>query len=275
MKSSFPSKYKNTTMESKYKRETESFLNMLRLMEKVRRECPWDSAQTEQTLRTLTIEEIYELSEAILNNDNNNICKELGDVLMHVVFYSLIGKEKGCFDLADVMDSLSEKLIRRHPHVFNPEGNISYEQVEKNWEQIKLKEGNKSALSGVPGGLPSLVKAYRMQDKAKGVGFDWDNETQVLDKVKEEMAELQAEVEKKDNHDRIEQEFGDVLFSLINYSRFIDVNPDTALERTNKKFKRRFQFMEDKVRSLGKSLKDLTLGQMDEIWNEAKSLEQH
>lgn len=262
-------------MESKYKRETESFLNMLRLMEKVRRECPWDSAQTEQTLRTLTIEEIYELSEAILNNDNNNICKELGDVLMHVVFYSLIGKEKGCFDLADVMDSLSEKLIRRHPHVFNPEGNISYEQVEKNWEQIKLKEGNKSALSGVPGGLPSLVKAYRMQDKAKGVGFDWDNETQVLDKVKEEMAELQAEVEKKDNHDRIEQEFGDVLFSLINYSRFIDVNPDTALERTNKKFKRRFQFMEDKVRSLGKSLKDLTLGQMDEIWNEAKSLEQH
>ncbi len=248
----------------------EAFNRMMSLMRKVRNECPWDKAQTNETLRTLTIEEIYELSDAILNDDNKNICKELGDVLMHIVFYSLIGEEEKLFSLVDVMNSLSEKLIRRHPHVFCEDGSITYEDVEKNWEKIKLKEGNRSTLSGVPDSLPSLVKAYRMQDKAKGVGFDWEKTSDVWDKVQEEIEELQTEIQKSDNKERIEDEFGDVLFSLINYARFIDVNPDTALEKANKKFKKRFQYIEQKAKQMNKSLSDMTLNEMDLLWNEAK-----
>lgn len=252
------------------KRYIEAFNNMMSLMRKVRIECPWDNAQTNETLRTLTIEEIYELSDAILNNDNKNICKELGDVLMHVVFYSLIGEEKKEFSLVDVMNALNKKLIRRHPHVFCKDGSITYEDVEKNWEKIKLKEGNRSTLSGVPDSLPSLVKAYRMQDKAKGVGFDWAKASDVWAKVQEEVKELQEEVKKPNNKERIEEEFGDVLFSLINYARFIDVNPDTALEKTNRKFKKRFQYIEEKAKEKNISLSDMTLEEMDKFWNEAK-----
>ncbi len=252
------------------KKYIEAFNNTMSLMRKVRKECPWDNAQTNETLRTLTIEEIYELSDAILNNNPQNICKELGDVLMHVIFYSLIGEEKQEFSLIDVMNSLSEKLIRRHPHVFCKDGNITYEDVEKNWEKIKLQEGNRSTLSGVPDSLPSLVKAYRMQDKAKGVGFDWGKTSDVWNKVQEEIKELQEEVKKPNNQERIEDEFGDVLFSLINYARFIDVNPDTALEKTNRKFKDRFQYIEQKAKQMNKSVSDMTLQEMDILWNEAK-----
>ncbi|MBR1770168.1 MAG: nucleoside triphosphate pyrophosphohydrolase [Bacteroidales bacterium] len=261
-------------MEIKHTKEVEAFDNMLSLMEKVRKECPWDNAQTNDSLRTLTIEEIYELSQAIMDRDYKNICKELGDVMMHVVFYSLIGKEESMFDLCDVFNSLSEKLIRRHPHVFCEDGSITYEDVEKNWEKIKLKEGNRSALSGVPQSLPSLVKAYRMQDKAKGVGFDWDNAAQVWEKVEEELQELRTETEKENNKEKIENEFGDVLFALINYARFIDVNPDTALEKTNRKFKSRFQYIEEKSKERGKNLSDMSLDEMNSLWEEAKSKEQ-
>lgn len=254
-------------------KEIEAFDKMLSLMEKVRKECPWDGSQTIDSLRTLTIEEIYELSEAIFNKDYKNICKELGDVLMHVVFYSLIGKEEGKFDITDVLNSLSEKLIRRHPHVFCKDGSITYEDVEKNWEKIKLKEGNRSTLSGVPNSLPSLVKAFRMQDKAKGVGFDWDNKEDVWAKVEEELNELKQETSKPDNKEKIENEFGDVLFALINYARFIDINPDTALEKTNRKFKFRFQYIEQKAKEKGMSLEDMTLKEMDALWNEAKQKE--
>lgn len=257
-------------MEIKHKKEVESFDRMLSLMEQVRKECPWDNAQTNDTLRTLTIEEIYELSEAILDKDNPNICKELGDVLMHVVFYALIGKENSAFDIVDVMNSLSEKLIRRHPHVFNKDKEWTAEEVAKNWEQIKLKEGNRSTLSGVPAHLPSLIKAYRITDKASGVGFDWINTDEVWDKVEEEIQELKQELDKPNNNEKINNEFGDVLMSLINYARFIGVNPDTALESSNRKFIRRFQYVEQKAKEQGKALKQMTLQEMDSLWQEAK-----
>ncbi|MBQ9312669.1 MAG: nucleoside triphosphate pyrophosphohydrolase [Bacteroidales bacterium] len=257
-------------MEIKHKKEVESFDRMLSLMEQVRKECPWDNAQTNDTLRTLTIEEIYELSEAILYRDNPNICKELGDVLMHVVFYALIGKENSAFDIVDVMNSLSEKLIRRHPHVFNKDKEWTAEEVAKNWEQIKLKEGNRSTLSGVPAHLPSLIKAYRITDKASGVGFDWINTDEVWDKVEEEIQELKQELDKPNNNEKINNEFGDVLMSLINYARFIGVNPDTALESSNRKFIRRFQYVEQKAKEQGKALKQMTLQEMDSLWQEAK-----
>lgn len=257
-------------MEIKHKKELESFDHMLSLMEQVREECPWDNAQTNDTLRTLTIEELYELSEAILDKDDENICKELGDVMMHVVFYALIGKEKGKFDITDVLDSLSEKLIRRHPHVFDKDKAWTADEVSKNWEKIKLKEGNRSTLAGVPDHLPSLIKAYRIQDKARGIGFDWDNINDVWNKVEEEIEELKQEVGKENNQENIQNEFGDVLFALINYSRFIDVNPDTALEHSNRKFKNRFQYIEQKAKEQGKSLQDMTLNEMDKLWNEAK-----
>ncbi len=256
-----------------HKKETEVFDRVLTLMEKVRKECPWDGNQTNDTLRTLTIEEIYELSEAIMNKDDGNICKELGDVLMHVVFYSLIAKEEGKFDITEVMNSLSEKLIRRHPHVFCSNGEITYEDVEKNWEKIKLKEGNNSILAGVPNSLPSMVKAYRMQDKAKGVGFDWNNKKEVWAKVEEELKELQQETCKNNNNEKIEEEFGDVLFALINYARFVGINPDTALEKTNRKFKSRFQYIEKKAKEQGVGLENMTLCEMDTLWNEAKKEE--
>ncbi|MGP1514426.1 MAG: nucleoside triphosphate pyrophosphohydrolase [Bacteroidales bacterium] len=254
----------------KHKKEVEAFDRMLSLMEKVRAECPWDNSQTNDTLRTLTIEELYELSQAILDRNDEEICKELADVLMHVVFYALIGREKNVFDITDVLNSLSDKLIRRHPHVFNRELNLTAEAVEKNWERIKLKEGNCSTFAGIPKFLPSLIKAYRLQDKAKGVGFDWKCKEDVWNKVEEEMDELHTELQSLNNSDKITQEFGDLLFSLINYARFIGVNPDTALEKTNKKFKSRFEYMEALARKINKSLCDMSIEQMENLWEQAK-----
>ncbi len=255
-----------------HEKELKAFDRMLTLMERVREQCPWDNAQTNETLRTLTIEEMYELSQAILDKKDEDIKKELGDVMMHIIFYSLIAKEQNKFDITDVLDSLSEKLLRRHPHVFNKDHDYTAQEVEKNWERIKLKEGNRSTFSGVPKSLPSLIKAYRMQDKAKGVGFDWQNKEDVYNKVKEELSELQQEIQKQDK-EGISNEFGDVLFALINYARFIDVNPDTALEHTNNKFKSRFEYMEQQAKKQNKLLCDMSLDDMELLWNEAKQKE--
>lgn len=256
----------------KHQKEIEAFDKMLTLMERVREECPWDNAQTNDSLRTLTIEEMYELSQAILDKKDEDIMKELADVLMHIIFYSLIAKEQNKFDITDVINSLSEKLLRRHPHVFNKDHNYTAQEVEKNWERIKLSEGNRSTFSGVPESLPSLIKAYRLQDKAKGIGFDWQNKEDVYNKVKEELLELQEEIKKQDKQ-AITNEFGDVLFALINYARFIDVNPDTALEHTNKKFKSRFEYMENQAKEQGKLLCDMSLSEMETLWNKAKQEE--
>jgi XTP/dITP diphosphohydrolase len=255
------------------KEALESFERLLDIMDELREKCPWDRKQTFETLRHLTIEETYELADAIIENDTDEIKKEVGDLLLHIVFYAKIGSEENAFDIKSVIDSLNEKLIRRHPHIYGDEKVENSEQVKENWEQIKLKEGIKSTLSGVPKTLPALVKAYRIQDKARGVGFDWDNSQQVWEKVEEEIEELKEEV-RNNNKEKIEQEFGDTLFALINYARFIDVNPETALERTNKKFINRFQFIEEKALLQGRSLKDMTLEEMDKIWNEAKTQEQ-
>jgi XTP/dITP diphosphohydrolase len=254
------------------KQAIESFERLLDIMDELREKCPWDRKQTFETLRHLTIEETYELADAIIENDTDEIKKEVGDLLLHIVFYAKIGSEENAFDIKSVIDSLNEKLIRRHPHIYGDEKVENSEQVKENWEQIKLKEGIKSTLSGVPKTLPALVKAYRIQDKARGVGFDWDNSQQVWEKVEEEIEELKEEV-RSNNKEKIEQEFGDTLFALINYARFIDVNPETALERTNKKFINRFQFIEEKALLQGRSLKDMTLEEMDKIWNEAKTQE--
>lgn len=254
------------------KQAIESFERLLDIMDELREKCPWDRKQTFETLRHLTIEETYELADAIIENDTDEIKKEVGDLLLHIVFYAKIGSEENAFDIKSVIDSLNEKLIRRHPHIYGDEKVENSEQVKENWEQIKLKEGRKSTLSGVPKTLPALVKAYRIQDKARGVGFDWDNSQQVWEKVEEEIEELKEEV-RNNNKEKIKQEFGDTLFALINYARFIDVNPETALERTNKKFINRFQFIEEKALLQGRSLKDMTLEEMDKIWNEAKTQE--
>lgn len=254
------------------KEALESFERLLDIMDELREKCPWDRKQTFETLRHLTIEETYELADAIIENDTDEIKKEVGDLLLHIVFYAKIASEENAFDIKSVIDSLNEKLIRRHPHIYGDEKVENSEQVKENWEQIKLKEGIKSTLSGVPKTLPALVKAYRIQDKARGVGFDWDNSQQVWEKVEEEIEELKEEVSNS-NKEKIEQEFGDTLFALINYARFIDVNPETALERTNKKFINRFQFIEEKALQQGRSLKDMTLEEMDKIWNEAKTQE--
>ncbi|MFV0598990.1 MAG: nucleoside triphosphate pyrophosphohydrolase [Bacteroidales bacterium] len=254
------------------KQAIESFERLLDIMDELREKCPWDRKQTFETLRHLTIEETYELADAIIENDTDEIKKEVGDLLLHIVFYAKIGSEENAFDIKTVIDSLNEKLIRRHPHIYGDEKVENSEQVKENWEQIKLKEGIKSTLSGVPKTLPALVKAYRIQDKARGVGFDWDNSQQVWEKVEEEIEELKEEV-RSNNKEKIEQEFGDTLFALINYARFIDVNPETALERTNKKFINRFQFIEEKALLQGRSLKAMTLEEMDKIWNEAKTQE--
>jgi XTP/dITP diphosphohydrolase len=255
-----------------------AFERLLKIMDELREQCPWDMKQTLQSLRHLTIEETYELSDAILNEDLNEIKKELGDVLLHIVFYARIGKEKQAFDITSIIDALCEKLIRRHPHIYgDPENSGELvivkdeEEVKRNWEKIKLKEGNKSVLGGVPNSLPALLKATRIQDKAKGVGFDWENSTQVWEKVQEEMQELQVEIKTNDK-EKIEDEFGDVLFSLINYARFLDINPEDALEKTNKKFIFRFQHLENKAKAMGKALKDMTLAEMDVFWNEAKKV---
>ncbi|HBN05074.1 MAG TPA: nucleoside triphosphate pyrophosphohydrolase [Bacteroidales bacterium] len=254
------------------KEALESFERLLDIMDELREKCPWDRKQTFETLRHLTIEETYELADAIIENDTDEIKKEVGDLLLHIVFYAKIGSEESAFNIKDVIDSLNEKLVRRHPHIYGDEKVENSEQVKENWEQIKLKEGRKSTLSGVPKTLPALVKAYRIQDKARGVGFDWDNRQQVWEKVEEEIEELKEEV-RNNNKEKMEQEFGDTLFALINYARFIDVNPETALERTNKKFINRFQFIEERAMQQGRSLKDMTLEEMDIFWNEAKKQE--
>ena len=249
----------------------EAFQRLLNIMDDLRAQCPWDKKQTMQSLRHLTIEETYELGDAILDNDLQEVKKELGDLLLHIVFYAKIGSETGDFDIADVANGVCEKLIIRHPHIYGDVKVDNEEDVKRNWEKIKLKEGNKSVLGGVPKSLPALVKAGRIQDKAAGVGFDWDNIDDVFAKVKEEIEELHAEV-KAQKHTAIEAEFGDVLFSLINYARFLKVNPEDALERTNKKFIARFQYLERKAAESGKSLRDMTLAEMETYWQEAKGV---
>ncbi|WP_282054279.1 nucleoside triphosphate pyrophosphohydrolase [Maribacter luteus] len=252
--------------------QLKAFDRLLTIMDELREQCPWDKKQTMQTLRHLTIEETYELGDAILEDDLVEVKKELGDVLLHIVFYSKIGSETNDFDIADVCNSICEKLINRHPHIYGDITVKDEEEVKRNWENIKLKEGKKSVLEGVPKGLPALVKANRVQDKVAGVGFDWEKPEQVFEKVQEELSELQEEV-KSGNPDKMEAEFGDVLFSMINYARFLNVNPENALERTNKKFISRFQYLESKAKEAGKSLKDMTLGEMDVYWEEAKGID--
>lgn len=244
---------------------------LLTIMDELREQCPWDKKQTMESLRHLTIEETYELGDAILNNDLNEIKKELGDLLLHIFFYSKIGSETGDFDISDVAHEISEKLIHRHPHIYGDIDVADEEEVKKNWESIKLKEGKKSVLEGVPPGLPSLVKANRIQDKVAGVGFDWEHTDDVLNKVKEELNELQAEI-RSGNADAMEDEFGDVLFSLVNYARFLKINPENALERTNIKFIKRFQYLENKAKDSGRSLKEMTLAEMEVFWQESKTV---
>ena len=251
--------------------QLDAFGRLLDIMDDLREKCPWDKKQTLQTLRHLTIEETYELGDAILDNDLQEVKKELGDLLLHLVFYAKIGSETDDFDIADVANGICEKLIHRHPHIYGDVVVADEEEVKQNWEKLKLKEGKKSVLEGVPKGLPALVKASRIQDKAKGVGFDWEESSQVWEKVQEELAEFHDEVQAGDK-DKMEAEFGDVLFSLINYARFIDINPEDALERTNKKFIKRFMYLESKAGELGKPLQDMTLAEMDVFWNEAKKL---
>ena len=248
-----------------------AFSRLLDIMDDLREKCPWDKKQTNESLRANTIEETYELSEAILNGDNEEIKKELGDLLLHIIFYAKIGEEKDSFDIGDVCDAISDKLVFRHPHVFGDTTIESAELVEQSWEQIKMKEknGNKTILDGVPTSLPSLVKAYRIQDKARNSGFDWNERRDVWDKVNEEMGELKIEIDKEDE-DRMEAEFGDLLFSIVNAARLYHVNPDNALERTNRKFIKRFTYLEKEAKQNGLNLKDMTLGEMEEIWQEAK-----
>lgn len=247
-----------------------AFNRLLTIMDDLRAGCPWDRKQTLESLRYLTIEETYELSDAILEKDMNGIKKELGDLMLHLVFYAKIGSETGHFDIKDVLESISDKLVHRHPHIYGDVKVANAEEVKNNWERIKLKEKDrKSVLDGVPMSLPAMVKAYRMQEKARGVGFDWENAGQVWEKVNEEINELQVEVQKGDAQS-MEKEFGDLLFSLVNYARFIGVNPEDALERTNKKFIQRFKFIEEQTKKQGKNLKELSLQEMDEFWNEAK-----
>ena len=249
--------------------QLKAFDRLLTIMDELRAQCPWDKKQTLQSLRHLTIEETYELGDAILDNDLTEVKKELGDLLLHIVFYAKIGSETKDFDIADVANDICEKLIHRHPHIYGDIKVENEEEVKQNWEKLKLKEGKTSVLEGVPKSLPALVKASRIQDKVAGVGFDWEEPQQVFEKVKEELAELQEEVN-ANNQDKIESEFGDVLFSMINYARFLNVNPEDALERTNKKFIKRFQYLESKAKELGKSLDEMTLAEMDVFWEEAK-----
>ena len=252
--------------------QLEAFGRLLDVLDELRVKCPWDRKQTNESLRPNTIEEVYELCDALMRNDEKNICKELGDVLLHVLFYAKIGSETGAFDIKEVCDRLCDKLIFRHPHVFGEVKADTAEKVSENWEQIKLKEkdGNKTVLSGVPAALPSLIKAYRIQDKARNVGFDWEEREQVWTKVKEEVGEFETEVAHMDK-ERAEAEFGDVLFSLVNAARLYKINPDNALERTNQKFIRRFNYLEEHTLREGRNLKDMTLEEMDVLWNEAKS----
>jgi XTP/dITP diphosphohydrolase len=254
--------------------QKEAFGRLLDIIDELREKCPWDSKQTNESLRTNTIEEVYELCDALVRKDNHDICKELGDVLMHICFYAKFGSETDAFDIADVCDQLCEKLIFRHPHIYGQVKASTATQVEDNWEQLKQKEkgGNKSVLAGVPEALPALIKAYRIQDKARHVGFDWEERTQVWNKVQEEISEFQTEIDHQ-NADQAEAEFGDVLFSLINAARLYHINPDNALERTNRKFIRRFNYLENHTIKQGRDLRNMTLAEMDAIWDEAKQLE--
>jgi XTP/dITP diphosphohydrolase len=251
--------------------QLKAFDRLLTIMDELREQCPWDQKQTMESLRSLTIEETYELGDAILNQDLKEVKNELGDLLLHIVFYAKIGSETQDFDISDVINSICDKLIHRHPHIYSDVKVKDELEVKQNWENLKLKEGKTSVLQGVPKSLPALVKASRIQEKVAGVGFDWDYPDQVWRKVEEEISELKTEVNHK-NHEAIEDEFGDVLFSLINYARFLKVNPENALERTNKKFIRRFQYLERKAKSLKKSLSEMTLAEMDVYWEEAKKL---
>lgn len=248
-----------------------AFKKLLDIMDELREKCPWDSKQTFESLRYLTIEETYELSDAIIDQKYQEIGKELGDLMLHLVFYSKIGEEKKLFDIETVLNGINEKLVRRHPHIFGDVAVQNETEVKENWEKIKLQEkGNRSVLGGVPKSLPAMVKAFRMQEKAAGVGFDWDHTEQVLDKVHEEYAELMEEVQNQS--DRIEDEFGDLLFALINYARFININPEDALEKTNRRFIQRFQHIEKRAQELGKSITDMDLEEMEIYWQEAKHL---
>jgi XTP/dITP diphosphohydrolase len=251
-----------------------AFGRLLEIMDELREKCPWDKKQTFESLRANTIEETYELCDAIIKKEINEIKKELGDVLLHIVFYARIASETNLFDIADVCNSLCDKLIFRHPHVFGEAKAENASQVEESWEQIKQKEkdGNKRVLSGVPDALPALIKAYRIQDKARNVGFDWDEKEQVWDKVQEEYNELKTEIDKMDS-DKMEEEFGDLLFSMINAARLYKINPENALERTNRKFIRRFNYLEEQTLKQGKSLKEMSLEEMDRYWEEAKRVE--
>jgi len=277
----------------------QSFEHLLNIMDDLREKCPWDKKQTLESLRHLTIEETYELADAILDEDLDGIRGELGDLMLHIVFYARIGSEKGAFDIKSVLDGINEKLIRRHPHIYGDVKAETAEQVKDNWEKIKLKTGKKKVLSGVPKSLPAMIKAYRIQDKVKGVGFDWEEPHQVWDKVQEEMQELKAEVDRQEaadyrgirdqkansdkqktskdpgraNQKKIEEEFGDLMFALINYARFIGVNPENALERTNKKFVKRFEHLEEQAKKTGKDMKKMNLAEMDVFWDEAKRME--
>ena len=253
------------------KEQLSAINRLLDIMDNLREKCPWDKKQTLESLRHLTIEETYELADAILENDLPEIKKELGDLLLHIVFYSKIGSEKNAFDIADVANSICDKLIARHPHIYGDVKVDNEEDVKRNWEQLKLKEGKESVLEGVPKSLPAVVKANRIQDKVSGVGFDWEKPEQVWEKVQEELCELNEEI-KASNNENIEKEFGDVLFSMINYARFIGVNPENALEKTNKKFINRFQYLEKAAKKENKRLSDMSLEEMDVFWNESKKL---
>ncbi len=250
----------------------EAFDRLLTIMDELREQCPWDKKQTMESLRHLTIEETYELGDAILDNNLDEVKGELGDLLLHIIFYAKIGSESNRFDIGDVANGICEKLVNRHPHIYGDISVQNDEEVKQNWEKIKLKEGKKSVLQGVPRSLPALVKANRIQDKVAGVGFDWEEPHQVFEKLQEELGELQEEVN-LGNKDEIESEFGDVLFSMINYARFLGVNPENALERTNKKFSKRFQFLEGEAANKGKSLKDMSLKEMETYWEKAKKMD--
>ena len=254
--------------------QMEAFGRFLDILDELREKCPWDRKQTNESLRPNTIEEVYELCDALINDDDTNICKELGDVLLHVAFYAKIASEKGAFDIKDICDRLCEKLIFRHPHVFGTTAVENSTQVSENWEQLKLKEkgGNKRVLSGVPSGLPSIVKAYRIQEKARNVGFEWDDASGAWEKLLEEIEELKAELD-HNNHDLAEAELGDLLFACINVARMNGLSPDNALERTNQKFIRRFNYVEESAIAQGRNLKEMTLEEMDALWDEAKRIE--
>ena len=252
----------------------QAFQHLLEIMDDLRAKCPWDKKQTLESLRHLTIEETYELADAILENDLDEVKGELGDLMLHIVFYAKIGSEQGAFDIADVLEGINNKLIKRHPHIYGDVKAETAEEVKDNWEKIKLRGGKKRVLSGVPKSLPAMIKAYRIQDKVKGVGFDWEEPHQVWDKVQEEMEELKSEVNNGGSLKKTEEEFGDLLFALINYARFIGVNPENALERTNKKFVRRFEHLEAQAKKAGKDMKRMNLAEMDVFWNEAKEMEE-